>query len=199
MSTELIQLIKQRRSIRRFLDKPIDREVIEEIIQAGRYAPSDRNRQPWRFIIISNREYIRGLSEKVRGELKKLLRKKINIPKELKEKENKILLAAAAYAKEDHIFFDAPVLILILTDDKLFSTESSACCAQNMMLAAHSLGIGSCWIGLANVLNLNKKYLRDIGVPEGYHIAAAIIFGYPAEKKTKLPIRKVGDVIKWID
>ena len=54
MSTELIQLIKQRRSIRRFLDKPIDREVIEEIIQAGRYAPSDRNRQPWRFIIISN-------------------------------------------------------------------------------------------------------------------------------------------------
>lgn len=199
MSNELIQLIKQRRSIRRFQDKPVERELIEEIIQAGRYAPSDRNRQPWRFIIITNKEYIHDLSEKVKEELKKLLRKKINVPKELKERENKILLAAAAYAKEDHIFFDAPVLILVLTDDKLFSTESTACCTQNMMLAAYSLGIGSCWIGLANVLNLNKKYLKDIGVPEGYHIAAAIVFGYPAEEKMKLPIRKIGDIIKWID
>ena len=199
MSTELIQLIKQRRSIRRFQDKPIEREVIEEIIQAGRYAPSDLNRQPWRFIIITNREYIQKLSKMVREEIKKLLRRKIGIPKELKEKDNRLLLAAAAYSKDDHIFFDAPALILVLTDDKIFSTESTACCAQNMMLAAYSMGIGSCWIGLANVLNLNKKILQDIGIPKGYHISAAIILGYPAEEKTRLPIRKIGDVIKWID
>ncbi|HDM67262.1 MAG TPA: nitroreductase family protein [Thermoplasmatales archaeon] len=199
MSTDLIQLIKQRRSIRRFQDKPVEKEIIEEILQAGRYAPSAHNRQPWRFIVIINKEYIQELSRKVKEEIKSLLRKKIGKPRELKNRENQVFLASIAYSEEDKVFFDAPVLILILTDDELFSVESCACCAQNMMLAAYSLGLGSCWIGLANILNLNKKHLEEIGVPEGYHIVAAIILGYPAEKTEKLPIRKLGDILKWID
>ena len=100
---------------------------------------------------------------------------------------------------EDIIFFNAPALILILTQDKIFFDESCACCAQNMMLAAHSLGIGSCWIGFASALGLNKKLMEEIGIPKDHHISAAIVFGYPKEEIKRPSIRKIqSDIIKWI-
>lgn len=203
MTNEVIHAIKQRRSVRKFEDKKIENETLKEIIQAGRYAPSAKNDQPWKFIVITKKEAIQDLSNMIKKELRKILKlrfiKKISI-KELREKETLMFLAAVAFSKEDTIFFNAPALVLVLTKDKLFYDESCACCAQNMMLAAYSLGIGSCWIGFASVLGLNKKLLQKIGVPKGYHISAALIFGYPMETSMKLPPRKIGsDIIKWIE
>ena len=66
------------------------------------------------------------------------------------------------------------------------------------MLAAHSLGLGSCWIGFAHFLGLNKQWLKKIGVPKGFHIAAALVFGYTKGKHPHGPMRKPNaDVIKW--
>ncbi len=203
MQNTIIKNIKERRSIRNFEEKKIDKEELKEIIQAGKYAPSATNDQPWKFIVITKKEMIQELSNQIREELKKLLKwrfiKKFKI-KQLRNIDILKFIFVVAFSKTDMIFFNAPALVLILTQDKLFYDESCACCAQNMMLAANSIGIGSCWIGFASVLGLNKKILENIGIPYNHHISAAIIFGYPREKKIRASIRKIGsDIIKWIE
>ncbi len=199
----VIQTIKGRRSVRNFEEKEVDKELIREIIQAGKFAPSAEDRQPWRFIVITNRDHIQELSLMVKEELKKLLKrrfiKQFSI-KELKEKSVLKLLYGVSFSEMDLIFFDAPVVIFILTKNELFNNESCACCAQNMMLAAHSLGLGSCWIGFASVLGVKKKAMQKIGAPDDHHIAATLALGYPKEKMKKSPLRKIeADIIKWIE
>ncbi len=199
----VIQAIKERRSIRNFEEKEVDKEIIKEIIQAGKFAPSAENRQPWRFIVVTNKNFIKELSAMIKEELKKLLKKrfikKFSI-KELKEESVMKLLYGVAFSQKDLIFFDAPVVIFILTKNELFNNESCACCAQNMMLAAHSLGLGSCWIGFASILGFKKEAMQKIGAPEGYHIAATLVLGYPKGKIKKAPLRKIeADIIKWIE
>ena len=198
----VIEAIKKRRSIRRFDERKVDKEVIEEIIQAGRFAPSAQNRQPWRFIVITNRGVIDELSLLIKEELKKLLKRRFikgfSI-KELKDEGIVKFLYAVAFSEKDVIFYNAPVLVFIITEDRLFNDESCACCAQNMMLAAHALGLGSCWIGFASILGFNKEIQHRIGIPDGYHVAAALVFGYPKGKIPKFTPRKIGaDVINWI-
>lgn len=202
MQNEVISCIKTRRSIRSYSEKKLAREVIEEIINAGKYAPSAEDRQPWRFIVITNRDFIKKLSEEVKRQIEKVLknkrkwRKKFN---ELNDNRMILFLSAVVKSKRDSIFFDAPAVIFIVTDEMMFNDESCACCAQNMMLSAWSMGIGSCWIGFARFLELNRSIIEEIGVPEGYHISACLTFGYP-EKVPKPSMRKpTADVIKWIE
>lgn len=203
MSTDIIKEIKKRRSIRDFKQTPVKKEVIDEIIQAGRYAPSASDQQPWRFIVLTNKEMINELSQVIKLEIRKILKRrffyKFFFPS-LKSDRTVQLLAATSFSEEDLLFFQAPVLLFIVTENKRFYNESCACCAQNMMLAAHSLGIGSCWIGLAHFLSLNKKWLRKIDVPKEYHISAVLVFGHPKGKPPRAPLRKpLADVINWID
>ena len=200
---EMIENIKTRRSIRNYTDEPVSKEIIEEIIHAGRFAPSAENRQPWRFIVITNKDFIKELSERVKEEIKNMLKwhfiKKFSI-KELKEEGVLKMLFGISLSKKDLIFFDAPVVIFIVTKDEIFNDESCACAAENMMLAAHSMGLGSCWIGFASILGMRKKLLEKIGVPEGYHIASTLIIGHPERKPKKVSLRKLqADVINWID
>lgn len=202
MENEVMKCIKERRSIRNYLVKDVPKEIIEEIILAGKYAPSAENRQPWRFIVITNREFIKELSEKVKEQIKKLLKKKRRWKKRFKELEDErliLFLQAIANSKEDVVFHNAPVVIFIITKDEAFNDESCACCAENMMLYAWSIGIGSCWIGLAKFLELDEKVMEGLNVPKEYHVSACLTFGYPA-KIPKAPIRNPSaDVIKWIE
>lgn len=203
MTNDLIKIIKERRSVRRFTQDPVDKEVIREIIQAGRYAPSAENSQPWKFIVITNTDEIQHLSRRIKEELQKLIKRRWIARfslKELKDEDTLRFLYAVSCTKEDTIFFHAPVLVFIITKDRLMYDESCACCAQNMMLAAHALGIGSCWIGFASALGLSPEMLTRLGVPETYHISAALVFGHPQEKPKKASIRKIeADVINWIE
>jgi nitroreductase len=73
-----------------------------------------------------------------------------------------------------------------------------ALAAENMMLAAHSLGIGSCWVGLAQHLGEDKEFLKEAGVPEEHKLVAPLIFGYPAQNNLKAPPRKTDVILKWI-
>ena len=203
MANAVIDAIKHRRSIRKFLETPIEKPIVDEIITAGRYAPSPEDDQPWRFIVVTNREKITRLSRDVKKEMLSILKKRIVLQlfyKQLRNRETIEFLYAAAIVPEDTIFFNAPVVILVVTKDRRFYDESCACCAQNMMLAGHSLGIGSCWIGFAHFLNQNKKVLADLQVPSGYHISAALVFGHPQEKPRQPSIRKpMADVINWVE
>jgi nitroreductase len=203
MNKDQLQFIKERRSTRSFKEIPLDKSTINSIIQVGKFAPSAKNSQPWQFIVITNKETIQELSLQVKYEIKKILRRRILYQffnSDLRKKETLQSLYGLTMAKKDVIFHEAPVVVFIVTKKGVFNDESCACCAENMMLAAHSLEIGSCWIGFAHFLGLNKKVLEKIGVPKNMHIAAALIFGHPTETNKKIPIRKpMADVINWIE
>ncbi len=203
MQTNLIECIKSRRSIRKYRNDPVDRETIEQIIRAGKYAPSAKNSQPWKFVVVTNPEKIISLSNAIKIEIRKLLKWRFIQSfrhHELRDIETLQYLYGVSSVKQDSIFFHAPVVIFIVTEQKKFYDESCACCAENMMLAAHTLGLGSCWIGNGCFIGLNKKLLQTIGVPSNCHIAASIIFGYPAETLGNPTIRKpCSDVIKWME
>jgi len=196
------EAIRTRRSVRRYTDEPVSREQLEEIIQAGRFAPSAENRQPWRFIVVTDREVIARLSRTIKGEIRGLLRYRFVAQlwmKELRDTNILKLLYGVSHAEQDLIFFDAPAVVFIVTRDVRFNDESCACAAQNMMLAAHDMGLGSCWIGFASVLGLRGRALEDIGVPDGHHIAATLTIGHP-KGSPQPPMRNpMADVINWID
>jgi nitroreductase len=181
---EVIKTIKKRRSIREFEDKPIEKEKIDQIIDAGLWAPSARNLQPWRFIIVTNKELIKEMAKVVQEKV-------ISDPRYSFVKQR-------AETKEDAIFYSAPLVIFILGDKKNhWSTIDCSLAAENMILAAHSLGIGSCPIGMARYLEDEKDVIEKLGFPENYKLVLTLAFGYAEEEPE--PKERKKDVVKWIE
>jgi len=203
MEEEVIKCIKSRRSIRNYREEALPKETIEKIIEAGKYAPSAENRQPWKFVVITNKELMKELSEETKKQIEWILKKRRKFRKkykELEERETLLFLQAVAKSSKDVIFHEAPVVIFIITEDRAFNDESCACAAENMMLAAWSMGIGSCWIGFAKFLEMNEEAREKIGVPSNHHIASCIVFGYPEKvPKKPLPRKPTSGIMKWID
>ena len=160
-----LRIIKSRRSIRTYQNKKIPKKTLLKIIEAGRWAPSACNRQGWRFLIIDDQQL----------------------------KDKLVTHGTAWFVK------DAPHLILVLYDNRTDNIEyqdhiqSAAACIQNMLLAAHSLGIGSCWV--ANLPP--KKELRKIfEIPKYFEPIALVTFGYPKKKpKYVKRLHKLKDIV----
>jgi len=180
---ELMECINGRRSIRSYLDKPVEKEKIEGILNAGIQAPSAMNGQPWKFTVITDRKKIGGLSDKTKKNLDAL--------------GMGLRVAEMMKIKEDIIFYGAPLLIVISAkkDDKWQKIDCGLA-AQNMFLAAYGMGLGSCYIGFACSLNNDPEALKDLGVPKGCEIVAPLIFGYP--KAWPKPKERKLDVVKRI-
>lgn len=196
----IINNIKERRSIRKYKNKKIPEKLIKEIIESGRYAPSSHNSQPWRFIVITNKNKINKLSEYIKNWFKKRLKLGYLVGFFNKKIKNELEAAKKRLVKEDLFFYNAPLLILICAKPKRFVEVDCACAAQNMMLAARSLGIGSCWIGFADlVINKNRRLMTSLGIPEDHKIIAHLIFGYPVNFSEKaMERKKEADIIGWI-
>ena len=199
---KVIDAIKSRRSIRKYTGKRIPKKVVSLIIEAGRYAPSSHNSQPWRFIVISNKELIKSLSEYIRiwfkrriilGSLIGFFNHKIK--KEIEAAKNMVNNKAYSF------FYNAPLLVLICAKPGRFALVDCALAGENMRLAARSLGIGSCWIGFADmVINKNKRLMKKLGVSSDCKIMGHLIFGYPS---TSFPSKaferkKEAGIIMWL-
>lgn len=166
---QTINDILNRRSIRSYLDKMIPEEDLKTIIEAGLYAPSAKNKQDWHFSVITNQAVIDQMSDMAIEGMKNLGL----------EKEG-----------DDHIFYHAPVVIVLSSKIAGFSGINIGCAVENMALAAQALGYGSCIIGQtrymyhkANKIDVDKL----IKIPEGYEHDVSICFGYP---KGELPEAK---------
>jgi nitroreductase len=100
---------------------------------------------------------------------------------------------------EFNIFYNAPVLILIFATPEAHSHQDvCAAAAENMMLAARSLGIGSCWIGFGMPLGSDQDTLVELKVPEGYRLMVPLIFGYPVKDIQEAPPRDEDVIFNWI-
>jgi nitroreductase len=185
----VIANIKTRRSVREYLDMPLSEETIKKIIDAGRYAPTGLNLQPWRFMVVQNKEMLNKLSDYSKPILVKNLEGRkdagaVNFLKRLQD-------------KNFNLFYNAPVLIFVIgSKNNALTDYDCSMCAENMMLAAQSLGIGSCWIGGAAVIQQSEELMAELKIPQNYKIIAPLIFGYPGT--TPPTPEKRDPVIFWI-
>jgi nitroreductase len=150
---EVLNAIKNRRTIRRFKSTPIDEEKLLTILEAGRWAPSFSNLQPWRFIVIKDQVLKNAIDKAAR---ESVLHLGIN---------------------------EAPVVILVCVDrriDPLHAIETGAAAAQNMALAAFSLGLGAGWIGIWGT-EAEASIQKIFKLPETVRAVSLLPVGVPDE------------------
>ncbi len=183
--------IYTRRAVRDYKPNDVPDDILRELIKAGTYAPSAVNKQPWRFVVIKNRDTIARLSDRA---------KKLWLDDAGKTDDPDITRLMGAMKLPDfNIFYNAPVVILIFTaPDAMRPEYDCALAAGNMMLAARSLGIGSCWIGLAMPLGPDEATRDSLKVPSGHRLMAPLIFGYPVKDIQTAPQRREDVVLNWI-
>jgi nitroreductase len=148
MTVSLLDIILNRRSIREYENKEIPKDIFDQILEAGRHSPSAANKQPYRFVIVTDSE----IKQEMSGMFSRFLKK-------------------------------APVVIVGCANPKAFLTGKWAVidttiALENMVLAAWSLGVGSCWVGSFQ----EKKIKKLLEIPMDWRIIALVPFGYPAEK-----------------
>jgi len=139
--------------VREFEDRDVPDEIIEKIIEAGTWAPSGLNNQPWRFIVVKKGEK--------KGALAKL-------------------------THYGHIIESAPVCILVFLDakasyDRTKDIMAIGACNQNILLGAHSLGLGGVWLG--EILKKKSDVKELLQAPASYELMAVLALGYPTQKK----------------
>ena len=157
---DAIKAIKTRRSIRKYQDKPIPQNIIDDIIECGMNAPSSCNTQPWAFITI---------------------------------KDKNTLLKLSKISQYSSFVSNAPLCIVVcLTPEKLSFNpnkyHSVACAVENMLLAIHTYGLGSCWTFVKDFddSEVEKKAKKILNVPDEVEVICMLPIGYPDEK----PIEK---------
>jgi nitroreductase len=185
----VFSVITKRRSIRDYTDREVSDTTIREIIGAGIQAPNGLGFQPWRFVVVRNRDLMKQVSDYCKPILARSIE---GVPGPQVEAFLKMLKN-----DEYNIFYNASVLILVLgAQDTTTSFLDCTLCAENMMLAAWSLGLGSCWIGSAMPVQQNPGLLAELQVPDGYQIVAPLIFGYPGFIPEK-PGRRDPEIV-WV-
>ncbi|MEJ2628290.1 MAG: nitroreductase family protein [bacterium] len=162
--SELINLIKNRRSIRKFQEKSVERDKILTCIEAARFAPSAENKQPWRFLILDD----------------------IKVKQQFCKAVFSGIYAATRWAKK------APVIIVIIADLDFIAHRIGGrlqkvpfyfidigIAGEHFILQAQDLGLGTCWIGWFNI----KKAQKILNLPKGKKVCQLIAMGYPDQKK----------------
>ncbi len=150
---DTIEAILTRRSIRRYTERAVPPEVVEDLLKAAMYAPSARNAQPWHFVVITDRQQLDSVP---------------------------------TYHPYAAMIRQAPLAILVCGDEQLeprsaFWVENCSAATQNILLAAHALGLGSVWLGVYPNQDRVDGMRRLTGVPAHVIPMALIVVGYPAE------------------
>lgn len=162
---ELLEGIYTRRSVRDFTDEPVTRDEIMEILKAGSWAPSGLNNQPWRFAVVRNKE--------IRRELAQLT------------KYRRIIETAQVCLP---VFCDREAMYHEMKDH-----QGIGACLQNMLLAAHALGLGAVWLG--EILKSAAEVNRILDLPGRFELMAVIAVGRPARKNQRSNRKKVAELV----
>ncbi|MFH1149433.1 MAG: nitroreductase family protein [Actinomycetota bacterium] len=208
------RVILERRSVRKYKDRQVPENVVRRVCEAGRFSPSAGNSQPWKFVVIRDRELIDEMERHVvrwcklfkffldwrsspLGRLVPWLMAQVSI-RVKRSQLHPIPFGAICLIAEGKLkaFHGAPTVILILEDRRGVSRPQVdvGCCGQNMVLAAHSMGLGTCWVGFVELLKYGLKWRRKFGVEFPYRFCEAICLGYPVGNPDGIIEREVMEV-----
>lgn len=222
--TGVEKVLYRRRSVRVYKDQPVPKELVKRVIEAGRFAPSAGNCQGWKFVVVTDKKLLQDLSD---SSLKFLsIFTKLYQGKGL---GRTVLKKSLAFLKPNSIdqrpmaaiqgslmpkfgegmmncLFNAPVAIFLLKHSMHISEPElgMGILGQNMVLAAHSLGLGTCYVGfVANALNLDpitkKKFSKRLGLEWPYNsVSIVITLGYPAVQVDK-PVDREFPKVNWVE
>ena len=181
-----LELFVTRRSTRAFRDAPIEQEKLDQILEAGRHAPSGGNNQTTHLLVIRDKAVLAELARLVKAEFAKM---------EVTEGMYKSMANSIRASKGEKYIFHYDPAVLILTANRADYSNNIADCAcvlENMMVMANALDLGSCWINQLKWLNENEPvtaYLRTLGLAQGERVYGAVSIGY-AKTEDGLPSRK---------
>lgn len=216
------KVILERRSVRAFKPEPLPDGMIRRILEAGRFAPSAGNTQPWKYIVVKSPEIIAemekdaaafasylmasldytqsGASNDMRNRAKVIIKSRFN---ELAP-EPFIAIQRIAAGKM-RVFLNAPTLILILIDKRGAGEPKVDCgiAGQNIVLTAHSMGAATCWIGMTSLLvhrmaRTARKWRKFFGIEFPYELIDGIALGWPKRKFDRKVPREV-QLVSWYE
>ena len=183
------ELLRNRRAIRDFQDKPVPLGVIQEIIQDTTLAPTASNGQPCKFVIIRDRAVIKRISDESKANLLDDLARHPESPLQMYAE----VLRDATF----NAFYNAPCLVLLFgPEDARFLDIDCALTAAYFMFAAAARGLGTCWIALG--MNIRShQLLAELGIPADCRIVTPLILGYPTIIPP-VPERHAPEIVKII-
>ncbi len=166
---QVLALLKSRRSIRRYKPDPVPEEMIEQLMEAGRWAPSASNRQPWAFVVVRDEALRRRVAQ----------------------------LAGVLFIRWAHVE-DAPLLIVLCGDARnaayrRFLHEDVGLAGSQIMLQAHALGLGSCWLG-----GIDRRAIGEaLGAPPSMEVIGVLTVGFPDEDPPPPPRKPLGEIVHY--
>ncbi|MBF0100204.1 MAG: nitroreductase family protein [Desulfobacterales bacterium] len=216
--TDVEKVIFQRRSIRAFKKDPLPDFMIRRILEAGRFAPSAGNAQPWKFVVVNSPEILAEMEKDAvriakimmwfldytRSRIRQLFLKPISklfiwlYHNELHPVPMGLLQRISM--NKAPVFHHAPTLILLMEDRRGVSRPAIdiGICGQNMVLTAHSLGAGSCWIGLIKLLMYYPKWRKFFGVQYPYRLEVCLALGWP-KVPADGPVPREVQIVHWFE
>ncbi|WP_195268513.1 nitroreductase family protein [Eubacterium sp. 1001713B170207_170306_E7] len=180
---ETLQTILKRRSIRSYLADPVDEETLKDILEAGMYAPNAGG-QSWHFTVIQNKKMLNRMSKLAKETARQLGGH----------------LADLGNDPDFNCLYGAPALIVVSSSEENVGLDYDCSAAmENMLLAAESLEIGSCWIYFVLLAFFSQEGVllkKELKIPEGYKPSTAAVFGHKAEAAE--PAARKQDLVTWI-
>lgn len=180
MTNEVLAVIKRRRSIRAFLPTQVEREKVEAIVEAGLYAPNGGD-ETWHFAVVRNADRLEELNR-----LAKRHASTCGLP----------WLEDLGKGEAFHSVYHAPTVILVSSDPNSYTAEADTSAAtENILLAAESLDIGSCWgffVTQAFQTEEGQALAKEVGIPEGHRVYTSVMLGYKAGDTPAATERKPG-------
>ena len=178
----VVEAIMERRSVRKYQDRPVDRDLLMRIAECGINAPNAMNAQQWEVRIVDNKEWIQGMSDL-----------------QLSMMDASMVGQMKADPSFRNAFRNGTALFVVAVKPSPMNFIDAGLMGENIMLAAHSFGLGTCCLGSsARFLNTPEAadYLKALQFSEGYEVQYIIAAGYPDEQPQAKPRNK--EVIKFI-
>jgi nitroreductase len=178
-TNEVLATIKKRRSVRSFKEDQITDQELQTVLTAGFYAPTAGNQQLWHFTVIQNKELLQQLN--------------VSAKEGAAQSDNEHLQQIVKNEKFN-IFYGAPTVVLVSgREDGMAIEADCAAATQNILLAAESIGLGSCWVNLTLFAfggDKGAQFKQQLGVPAGYKPFSSVVLGYKRIETVNVPARK---------
>jgi len=191
------EVILKRRSVRYYRKKQVPEYLVKRILEAGRYAPSAGNAQPWKFIVVRDPKMIEEMTNDVVDVCRKLMKFADYIEPGNERKQWRAKLLQRLFPNLFHpipfgamkliaegklgVWHGAPTVIVILVDKRAPGKPlvDAGIAGQNMVLAAHGMGLGTCWVSFVTPLENLRKWKKRLGLRYPYKLVTSIAVGFP--------------------